>query len=86
MNEIARKRVRSVIYMLAGVYLIYLAYEIFKENTKSEGEGAVLYLIGAGAFLVIGLGLMGFGLFIMYQVHKEIEQATRELEEASKEN
>ena len=46
----------------------------------------MLYLIGAGAFLVIGLGLMGFGLFIMYQVHKEIEQATRELEEASKEN
>ncbi len=75
MNQNMKSRGRSVIYAMAGFYLVYMAYQVFKNRADSSGGEYVAVMIGAAAFLVIGAGLIGFGLYMFYKIGKEMHGA-----------
>lgn len=78
---------RSVLYAMAGFYLVYMAYQVFKNRADSAGGEYIAVMIGAAAFLVIGAGLIGFGLFMFYKLGKgqhEAARATHSAEELPK--
>lgn len=72
MNQNMKSRGRSAIYMMAGVYLIYLAYQVFKNRADSAGGEYVAVMLGAVAFLIIGAGMIGLGFYMFYKIGKEI--------------
>lgn len=77
MNDRARERGRAAIYSMAGIYLLYLAYSMYKELTLNPGEGGgVFIMVSMAAFVILGIGLMGFALKMMKDSHKrdQLEQ------------
>lgn len=75
MNQNMKNRGRSAIYIMAGVYLIYIAYQVFKNRADSAGGEFAAVMLGAAAFLIIGAGMIGFGLYMFYKIGKEIHGA-----------
>ncbi len=74
MNQNMKNRGRSALYVMAGFYLVYMAYQVFKNRADSAGGEYVAVMIGAVAFLVIGAGLVGFGLHMFYKIGKEMNE------------
>lgn len=72
MNQNMKSKGRSVIYAMAGVYLLYMAYQVWRNRAESSGGEYVAVMLGAAAFLVIGAGLIGFGLYMFYKIGKEM--------------
>ncbi len=72
MSDRIRNRMRSAVYSMAGIYLLYLAYQLFSDGT-AEGSGGDAWwiLIGAGAFVLIGGGMLIFGLYASFKSWKE---------------
>lgn len=70
MNDGAREKGRAALYSMAGVYLLYLAYSIFKELTQNPDEGGIFVKIAMVAFVMIGAGMIGFGAKMMNDIHK----------------
>ena len=71
MNDRMRTRGRSAIYSMAGIYFLYTAYQLFKDRSFNTGSDYVLFLVIAAAFLLLGLGFIGFGLYSMNKIRKE---------------
>lgn len=84
MNERIRSNMRSAIYELGGIYLLYLAYQMFQNRAESSGGEYVTVLAAAAAFLIIGIGMISFGFYILYKVRKQDMQA-KESGEAAEE-
>ncbi len=89
MNNNMRNKGRSAIYMMAGFYLIYMAYQVFKNRAESAGGEYIAVMAGAAAFFLIGAGMMGFSWYLFYktgkEMHEALEQKKRESEEMQKE-
>ncbi len=87
MNENARTKGRAAIYSMAGVYLLYLSYSMYKEMQVNPADSGMFVMAAMVAFVVIGAGMIGFGIKMMSDVHKkrknELEQAN--VEEVSEE-
>lgn len=75
MNQNIKNKGRSAIYMMAGVYLVYIAYQVFKNRADSAGGEYVAVMLGAVAFFVIGAGMIGFGFYMFYKTGKEMNEA-----------
>ena len=75
MSDSTKNRGRSALYAMAGFYLVYMAYQVFKNRADSSGGEFVAVMIGAAAFLIIGVGLMGLGLYMFYKIGKEQHEA-----------
>ena len=78
MNDRIRNKGRSAVYAMAGFYLLYLAYEVFKNRADNAGTEQILLLLSAAAFVLIGAGLIGFGLYNMQKVRKQERKALEE--------
>lgn len=65
MGDNMKERGRAAIYSMAGIYLLYLAWQMFVGRAESTGGEYTLVWIGIGAFLVLGAGLIIFGFRIM---------------------
>lgn len=85
MGDDRREKGRSAIYSLAGIYLIYLAYKIFNEVSQDPGDNGTAIRIAMVAFVVIGVGLIGFSLKMMNNIYKR-EKAEQQAEDASGES
>lgn len=62
---------RSIIYELAGVYLLYLAYQMFQNRAASVGVEYGLVITFMILFLLLGLGLLTAGFLIVHKAWKE---------------
>ena len=65
MNDNMRNRGRSAIYLMAGFYLVYMAYQVFKNRADSSGGELIAVMAGAAAFLLIGGGMFGLAFYIL---------------------
>lgn len=58
-------KARAAVYALAGAYLLYMAYQIFNSRMDQGGSQYTLMLVFSIIFLILGIGLIVFGVFIM---------------------
>lgn len=64
---------RLAIYSLAGVYLLFLAVNMFKNRLNSTGSEYTFLIIFIIAFSVIGTGAIGYSFYAMAKQAKEIK-------------
>ena len=75
-----------VLRMIAGGYLIYLAYNILTAAMRGETEGhTVPVTIAAVVFIVMGAIILVFGVRGMMQISKEENEMTEEPEKSEEE-
>ncbi|WP_461810383.1 hypothetical protein [Faecalimonas sp.] len=70
MSDKAREKGRLAIYGLAGFYILYMAYSIFKGISDSAGLEQIALLVAMVAFVIIGIGLVVFSLVRGYKISK----------------
>lgn len=58
-------KARAAVYTLAGVYLLYMAYQVFGLRMDNGGNDYTLMLIFSIIFMVFGIGLIAFAIYMM---------------------
>lgn len=87
MNDRARNNGRLAIYGMAGFYLLYMAYNIFKGLGTSSGNEKILMIVFMILFVIIGGGMIAFSLVQMYKIRKaDMERAQYEEDEEDDED
>ena len=78
-----RERTRFGLYMIVGAYLIYLAYQMY-QNPDANSRSMVINVFMV-LFLVIGIGLLIFGGWLLYQnvKHPQGDDTAKEEQEES---
>ena len=78
-----RERTRFGLYMIVGAYLIYLAYQMY-QNPDANSRSMVINVFMV-LFLVIGIGLLIFGGWLLYQNVKQpqVDDTAKEEQEES---
>ena len=78
-----RERARFSLYMIVGGYLIYLAYQMY-QNPDANPRPMVINVFMV-LFLVIGIGLLIFGGWLLYQnvKHPQTDDTAKEEQEES---
>lgn len=61
-NDGWKKNARLAIYAMAGFYLLTLAYQMFRAISTSHGNEQLVMIVATILFLIVGVGLIGFGL------------------------
>lgn len=69
---------RSAVYVMAGGYLLYLAYKLFTMLPNYEGTNATVMLVFAIFFLVIGAAILGLALYMSIKGSSRNEETNRE--------
>lgn len=82
MNDRSRLRARMGIYAIAGLYLLYQAFELFKAFPDSSGTEKLILGIAMIVFAVIGTGLVIWGLGKNFQMRKEAFNTADQIPEA----
>lgn len=59
-----------IIRLVAGAYLLYLAYSLVKSLIAGEVEQPTLVMIAAAAFIILGAALLVWGLRGVMQMSK----------------
>ncbi len=79
-----RDKARMAVYALAGVYLLYLAWEI-KKNLPTAGTEKPLMIVFMVLFAVIGIAAVANGIYSAWKQAKELSEAAAKpvVEEAS---
>lgn len=77
MNDRSKTKGRMAIYAMAGVYLLYQAYMIFKGLPRSEGTDKIIMIIAMIAFVIIGAAMVIGGVCKSSQLMKEDREAMR---------
>lgn len=68
MNENARNRGRMAIYAMAGVYLLFMAYNLFKELPYTSGNQTIFNIVFIIFFGVVGSAMVIMGLVRGYKL------------------
>lgn len=66
-----KNKARPAIYGMAGFYLAYLSYSMFKEISNTSGTEQMIMVIFSILFAVIGVGGILFGLLAGYKNSKK---------------
>ena len=66
-NDGWKKNARLAIYAMAGFYLLTLAYQMFRAISTSQGNEQLIMIVATILFLIVGVGLIGFGLIAGYR-------------------
>lgn len=69
-----RDKARTAVYALAGVYLLYLAWEI-KKNLSTAGTEKPLMIVFMVLFAVIGIAAVANGMYSVWKQAKEMSEA-----------
>lgn len=72
-----RESVRIAFYSLAGAYLIYLAYNIYKQ-LSTAGSERIWMIVFIVFFVLVGLALIGMGVHYGWKSSKEAEKRAEE--------
>lgn len=59
-----RNKARAAVYVMAGGYLLYLAYKLFTSRAGAEESDSVVMLIFAIFFVVVGAATFGFAFYM----------------------
>ena len=62
MDQDTKKMTRTAIYVAAGGYLLYLAYQLFGRLSESTGLSYIVSLAAMVLFAAGGAGIMIFGI------------------------
>lgn len=76
-NDGWKKNARLAIYAMAGFYLLTLAYQMFRAISTSHGNEQLVMIVATILFLIVGVGLIGFGLIAGYRNIKQITEKTK---------
>ena len=79
-NATWRNRARMAIYPMAGIYVIYQAYNTFREISVTSGNEQMLMIIFTILFAVLGLALIVFGLVGGYRNSVKMRQKKQQEE------
>ncbi|MGN0276402.1 MAG: hypothetical protein ACI4CZ_04335 [Hominisplanchenecus sp.] len=71
MSDYARNRGRMAIYAMAGVYLLFMAYNMFKSIPTSSGNEKILLIVFMVLFTIIGGAMVIMGMYLGYKMTKE---------------
>ena len=74
LSDKSKEKVRAGIYPMAGVYLIYTAYCMFREISVTSGNKQTLMLVFSIIFSIIGLAMILLGLSMTYKISKQIKE------------
>lgn len=70
MNTRTKNRGRMTIYAMAGVYLLFMAYNLMKSLPGSSGNEKILMAVFMVFFAVVGAGMVIGGLVAAYRIGK----------------
>lgn len=71
MSDYARNRGRMAIYAMAGVYLLFMAYNMFKSIPTSSGNEKILLIVFMVLFTIIGGAMVIMGMYMGYKMTKD---------------
>lgn len=66
-----KEKARAAVYSMGGVYLLTIAYSIWKDLSESSGNEHALMLVAMVAFVAAGVGMIGFGAHMTHSVYKK---------------
>lgn len=84
LSEKSRTKGRMAIYAMAGFYLLYMAYSMFKSLPTSTDTERILMIVFMVVFVLAGGGMIIMGLVTSYKLSKETAEAMRRIEEEKK--
>lgn len=64
-------KARAGIYVLAAVYLFYMAYQMFSVRMDNGGSDYTLMMIFSAVFVLCGMGLIAFAIYVMKNNEKK---------------
>lgn len=70
-NSAWKNKARPAIYTMAGFYLAYLSYQMFKQISVTSGSEQTMMIVFSILFAVIGVGGILFGLMAGYKNTKD---------------
>ncbi len=65
-----KDRARMAVYAMAGIYLLMMSYQMF-QTLSTAGEEKLLMVIFMIVFVIVGIGLVGLGIYDMYKNSKK---------------
>lgn len=80
LSDKARTKGRMAIYAMAGFYILYMAYSIFRGLPTSHGNEKILMIVFMILFAVVGAGMMVMGVYMGYKLSKETSDAMKKIE------
>ena len=80
MSDKARNKGRMAIYSMAGIYLLFMAYNLVKELPYTSGNQKILSIVFIIFFGIVGGGMVVLSLIQGYKLSKpQQEEPSREL-------
>lgn len=70
-NDMRNNRIRSAIYPMAGLYLLFLAYDTYRNISVTSGNDQIMMIVFCILFTICGLGLNILGLSMVYKFSKK---------------
>lgn len=70
-NDAWKKNARTVIYAMAGVYLLVLAKDMFYAISTSTGTEHIVMIVFTVLFAAAGTGLVFFGILAVWRQMKK---------------
>mgnify|MGYP003298786558 CR=1 FL=1 len=64
-------KARAGVYILAAVYMFYMAYQIFTSRMDNGGSDYTLMMIFSAFFILCGIGLLIFVIYMMKKNEKK---------------
>ena len=77
-NDGWKKNARLAIYAMAGFYLLTLAYQMFRAISTSHGNEQLVMIVATILFLIVGVGLIGFGTINVYKNMKKNQSTDKD--------
>ena len=66
-----KDKARAGVYVLAAVYLFYMAYQMFTARMDNGGSNSALMIIFSAIFVLFGIGLIVFSAYMMKKYEKD---------------
>lgn len=80
MSDRARNRGRMAIYSMAGIYLLFMAYNLVKELPYTSGNQRILSIVFILFFGIVGGGMVVLSLIQGYKMSQpQQEEPSKEL-------
>ncbi len=79
-----REKGRAAVYEMGGIYLLCMAYYLFRDRFNSQGTEYVIVVTFIAVFALVGIAMILFGTKILFWKKKDRE--TMEHENKSMEN
>ena len=74
MDDNTREKIRPILYLAAGAYLIYLAVHMLQDLGTMTGNEHTMMLIASIVFSIGGVAILIFGLFCAKKIYLDSEE------------